>query len=71
MTTLITGATGLIGRRLLENLADARVLSRDPSRAAKTLGAGIDAREWAGGDAPLNPEALDGVDASVLDANAG
>ncbi len=65
MTTLITGATGLIGRRLLENLADTRVLSRDPSRAAKTLGAGIDAREWAGGDAPLNPEVLDGVDAVI------
>jgi uncharacterized protein len=40
MHVLVTGATGTIGRRLLRQLPDARVLSRNPGRAAALLGLG-------------------------------
>jgi uncharacterized protein (TIGR01777 family) len=34
MTALVTGATGLIGRRLLERFTEAKVLSRNPRQAS-------------------------------------
>ena len=39
MKTLITAGTGLLGRALLASLSDAVVLSRDPARATRQLGA--------------------------------
>jgi uncharacterized protein (TIGR01777 family) len=38
MRALVTGATGLVGRRLLAKLDRPVVLSRDPTRAGQTLG---------------------------------
>jgi len=47
---VVTGATGLIGRALLERLADREVdvvaLSRDPARARQTLGDEIEHGTW-------------------------
>lgn len=65
MKTLITGATGLIGRRLIATLEDVRVLSRSPDRAAKTLGNQVEVHRWPGGSAPLEAAALDDVDTVV------
>lgn len=49
---LVSGATGLIGRRLLAALErDAvavRALSRSPERAARTLGPGVEVAGWDG-----------------------
>ena len=61
MRALITGATGLVGGRLLARLSDAVVLTRNPSNAARKLGA-VDAHLWdpAAGPAPI--EALRGAD---------
>lgn len=43
---LVTGATGFIGRRLVQALERPVVLSRDPQRARRTLGNQIQAFEW-------------------------
>jgi uncharacterized protein (TIGR01777 family) len=49
---LVTGATGLVGRRLLPALAKRglrlRALSRDPERAKRRLGAGAEVLGWNG-----------------------
>ncbi len=60
MKALVTGATGLIGSRLLGSLEQPRVLVRDVERARRHH-AGIDALAW---DAarPLPSGALDGID---------
>ncbi len=61
MRALITGATGLIGARLLAALdGDAIVLSRDPQRAADKLRAARFAA-W-DGRASLDPSLFEGVD---------
>jgi uncharacterized protein (TIGR01777 family) len=65
MKTLITGATGLIGRRLIATLENVRVLSRSPERAAKTLGNQVEVHRWPGGSVPLEAAALEGVDTVV------
>jgi uncharacterized protein len=72
MRVTLTGATGLIGTRLVRALQargdEVTVLSRDPARAARALGA--TAQEWdpAGGPAPAG--ALSGRDAVVHLAGA-
>ena len=63
MTSLITGATGLIGRALVERLGTANVLSRDPDRARRQLGQGINAFPWLPMDGPPPAEAFEGVTA--------
>lgn len=60
---LVTGSTGTIGRRVVQSLGSARVLSRDPIRAAATH-RGVDARAW-DGRSRIAPEAFEGVDAVV------
>jgi hypothetical protein len=55
--TLITGATGLIGRELVRRIPGSVVLSRDPDRAARALGS-VEAHAW---DSPP-PAALQDVD---------
>ena len=68
MKVTLTGATGLIGRRLvaaLQRRGDAvTVLSRDPARARATLGAGVDAREW-DPEQPAPAAALGGTDGVI------
>jgi uncharacterized protein len=62
-TALITGATGFVGRRLVERLAmPVAVLSRDPERAQATLGV-AQAFEWRPEEGPPPSEALNDVDA--------
>ncbi len=63
MRALVTGATGFVGRRLMERLGGGVVLSRDPKAARASLGSSADAYGW-------NPEveaaparAFEGVDA--------
>jgi len=64
MRALVTGATGFVGRRLLEHLDRPVVLTRDTRRASATLGARagrIVAWNPLAGPAPA--EAFEGVDA--------
>src|SRR4051812_17181014 len=67
MRVTVTGATGVIGRRLVEALAgrgdDVTVLSRDPARAERALGAA--AMAWDPDAGPAPAEALAGRDAVV------
>jgi len=64
MRVTVTGATGLIGSKLVTELAargdDVTVLSRDPERARKSLPAGVDAVRWDPDRDPAPREALDG-----------
>ncbi len=60
MKALVTGATGLIGSRLLGALDQPRVLVRDVDRARREH-PGVDALAWDAARA-LPPGALDGVD---------
>lgn len=70
MKLAVTGATGAIGRRLVEALAgrgdDVLVLSRDPDRARDALGGAVEAAAWPdpkSGPAPA--DALAGRDVVV------
>ena len=63
MRALITGATGLLGRHLLDRLDGAVVLSRDPDRARARLGTKVTAYRWTADDAAPPGDAFDGVDA--------
>jgi uncharacterized protein len=67
MRITVTGATGLIGRRLVQALKargdDVTVLSRDPRRAAAALGARAEAWQPLAGPAPA--AALSGRDGVV------
>jgi uncharacterized protein (TIGR01777 family) len=68
MRALVTGATGFVGRALVERLGGANVLSRDPARAGGQEGA----RPFAwDGKGPVPPEALVGVDCVFHLAGAG
>ncbi len=58
---LVTGATGLIGRALLDRLGQAVVLTRDPERAKQSLAA-AKAHAWLPEAGPPPLDALDGVD---------
>jgi uncharacterized protein (TIGR01777 family) len=62
MRTVVTGATGLIGRMLVPNLPGAVILSRDPGRAARELVA-AEAHPWQPEAGPAPLEALRGTDA--------
>jgi uncharacterized protein (TIGR01777 family) len=67
MRIAVTGATGLIGARLVRELADrgdtVTVLSRAPGRAREALG--VEAVGWEPQDAAAPAEALSGRDAVV------
>lgn len=64
MRVLVTGATGLIGRRLLPRLEKPRILARDPARARRSLGE-VEAIAWDGEGGAPPVAALDGIDAVV------
>jgi len=61
MRTLVTGATGLIGKQLIGKVENPVVLSRNPDEARRRLG-NVEAYAWnpAGGQPPV--EALRGVE---------
>jgi uncharacterized protein (TIGR01777 family) len=59
--TLITGATGLVGRALLPRLESAVVLTRDPARAGARLGP-VEAQAWNPESGPPPLAALRDVD---------
>jgi len=61
MKALVTGATGLVGRRLVRELDGAAVLGRDPTRARAKLG-GVNAFAWQPDTGPLPVEAFSGED---------
>ena len=61
MRTLVTGATGLIGRYLLRSLENAVVLSRRPSEARLSLDP-VEAYLWEPEAGPAPSEALRGVE---------
>jgi uncharacterized protein (TIGR01777 family) len=61
MKTLLTGATGLIGRELVGRLEEPVVLSRDAERARKRL-AGVEAHTWAPESGPPPASAFQGVE---------
>jgi uncharacterized protein (TIGR01777 family) len=68
MRITVTGATGLIGRRLVRALQaredEVTVLSRDPQKARATLGE-VEAHAWSPLDEPAPTQALSGRDAVV------
>lgn len=68
MKITITGATGLIGTRLVHDLLargdEVTVLSRNPDRARQTLGA-VEAFKWDPDNEPAPAEALAGRDGVV------
>ncbi|MFT3843374.1 MAG: TIGR01777 family oxidoreductase [Myxococcaceae bacterium] len=61
MKTLLTGATGLIGQKLLERLGPSIVLSRNPERARRSMG-GAEVAAWDPEAGPPRPEVFEGVD---------
>lgn len=67
MKITVTGATGLIGSRLVAALKargdEVTVLTRDPSRATETLG--VAAVRWQPMEEPAPAEALDGRDGVI------
>jgi uncharacterized protein (TIGR01777 family) len=68
MRITVTGATGLIGRRLVRALQaredEVTVLTRDPQKARATLGE-VEAHAWSPLDEPAPTQALSGRDAVV------
>ena len=69
MRVTITGATGRIGSRVVAALRErgdeVTVLSRDPDKAARSLGAEVEAVRWDPGAGPAPAEALAGRDGVV------
>ena len=69
MRVTVTGATGLIGSRLVAALArrgdEVTVLSRDPARARERLGSGIEAVAWDPLGEPAPADALAGRDGVI------
>jgi uncharacterized protein (TIGR01777 family) len=61
MRALVTGATGFIGRRLVTLFSRPVVLSRDPTRARRTLGE-VEAYAWEPEAGPPPAAALEGVE---------
>lgn len=62
MRALVTGATGLIGRRLVEQLDAPVVLSRNPESARAKLQASVRAWPWRPEEEPAPADAFSGVD---------
>jgi uncharacterized protein (TIGR01777 family) len=62
MKALVTGATGLVGRRLVRELEGAAVLGRDPARARARLG-NVEAFAWRPQAGPPPTEAFSKTDA--------
>ena len=62
MKALVTGATGLIGSRLVPELDRQVVLSRDPARAKALFGSDITAFAWSPTRGPAPVEAFADVD---------
>ena len=66
MTTLMTGATGFVGRQLIQQLDRPVILSRDAARARKQLAPSeVTAFDWDPSSGPPPAEAFSGVDAVV------
>jgi UDP-glucose 4-epimerase len=65
MTVLVTGATGLVGTRLLPRLVEAGIECRALIRAGKTVPSGVTAVEGDILDAPSLRAAVEGVEAIV------
>ncbi len=69
MRVTVTGATGLVGTRLVAALArrgdEVTVLSRDPARARERLGSGIHAERWDPLHEPAPASALTGRDGVI------
>jgi uncharacterized protein (TIGR01777 family) len=69
MRVTLTGATGLIGTRLVAALArrgdEVTVLSRDPGRARERLGSGIEVVAWDALHEPAPTSALTGRDGVI------
>jgi uncharacterized protein (TIGR01777 family) len=65
MRTLVTGATGFIGRRLVGALDGAVVLGRDPARMTALFGDAVRAHAWDATKGPPPPEAFADVEAIV------
>jgi uncharacterized protein len=69
MRVTVTGATGLIGTRLVAALArrgdEVTVLSRDPARARERLGSGIEVVAWDPLGEPAPVSALSGRDGVI------
>ena len=69
MKILVTGATGLIGRKVCKELVrrkhDLAIVSRDPERASAALKLPVLEFKWDALSDPLPPMALDRVDAIV------
>jgi uncharacterized protein (TIGR01777 family) len=61
MRTLVTGATGLLGRALLRGLDGVVILCRDPARARLAF-PGIEAHAWSATAAPPPADALREID---------
>ena len=66
MTTLMTGATGFVGRQLIQQLDRPVILSRDAARARKQLAPNeVTAFDWDPNSGAPPAEAFSGVDAVV------
>ncbi|MFN0059290.1 MAG: TIGR01777 family oxidoreductase [Planctomycetota bacterium] len=65
MRTLITGATGFVGRELLRRLPLCRVLTRSPERARAAFGQEADIRQWDWRAGRPPPETFDDIEAVV------
>ncbi|REJ96571.1 MAG: TIGR01777 family protein [Planctomycetota bacterium] len=66
MRTLITGATGFVGTRLIESLDDVVVLSRDAAAAERKLASDkVKAFTWRPTEATPPREAFEGVEAVI------
>lgn len=62
MKAIVTGATGLVGRRLVAEVDQAVVFSRDPARARSRFGDDVAAFAWSPTLGPPPPAAFAGVD---------
>lgn len=63
MRAVVTGATGFIGRRLLDFIDEPIVLTRDAAKARRELGSRVKAYDWDLMTQAAPAEALSGVDA--------